>query len=494
MNILLKVMHARCVALFLSGHAKPLGIALITASLLSACGGGRSDAQLAVPTGATGAPLSSPLVQPAFAAMSMPCVDGPNYQCSGASILRVDNGVALTSSGVQAYGKSTSDLANPIMVKTSASGLALAAGGVAEIRLAKDGNGVISAPALLLSNLGLSWDGISERPRIIETFQAAQGRTQLDASGALTSTALPASSNLGFYDFAIKGVAGTQSNYANNRYFPRTGNPSRCPPGVSLCPSVEINGPRYQAGDWRTGGSIPDITSVSRFHADGDVHAGNGVPDANGNATILPGGSGVGVPFPGSKGYRSFTNWSLQHANLGVWVTQDTVLIEEWAAQSNEHNKNRRGVVAFGAVSDPAAIPSAGAATYTGIAYGWYARNATGEPAVFRGTVSVTVNFATREAVATIQNPATDDAAAAPVPVALKAVTVMGAAGGDLANYLTGPVDNGTLKGGLSGRYFGPVVATGASGTGPAELGGALSLSNPATGEAVVGGFIARKQ
>jgi hypothetical protein len=399
----------------------------------------------------------------------------------------------MTSTGVQAYGRSTSDLDDPIVVKTSASGFALASGGLAEIRLAKDANSVVSAPALLLSNLGISWDGVHERPQILETFQTTQGRTQLDAKGALTSSAIPDSSNLGFYDFAIRSVAGTQASYANNRYFPRTGNPSRCSSGVAVCATVETDGLRYRAGDWRTGGNIPDITSASRLHTDGDVHAGNGEPDASGRATLLAGSSGVGVPYPGSKGYRSFTNWSLQHANMGVWVTQDTVLIEEWAARSNEHNKNRRGIVAFGAVSDPAGIPTSGVATYTGIAYGWHARNAAGEPAVFRGTVSMSVNFATREVVATIQNPVTDDAVMAPVPLALRAVTTMGAVGGSLANYLTGPVDNGGLRGGLSGRYFGPVV-TSVSGTGPAEIGGALSLSNPATGEAAVGGFIARKQ
>jgi hypothetical protein len=66
--------------------------------------------------------------------------------------------------------------------------------------------------------------------------------------------------------------------------------------------------------------------------------------------------------------------------------------------------------------------------------------------------------------------------------------------GTNLANYLTGTVDNGLLKGGLGGRYFGPVVTTGTSGAGPAEIGATISLSNSTTGQAVVGGFIARKQ
>jgi hypothetical protein len=114
------------------------------ATLLAACGGG------------SGSGNSSGGAQPAgtSASMSMSCADGPAWQCSGGSTIRVDNGVALTSSGVQAYGKSTSDLANPIVEKTTAYGLAPASGGTAEVRLAKDANGVVSRAALLLSNLG----------------------------------------------------------------------------------------------------------------------------------------------------------------------------------------------------------------------------------------------------------------------------------------------------------------------------------------------------
>lgn len=479
-------------------NGPPLGTLLISATLLSACGGGTESKLEPTVSKSSSDSAQSPIAPlpatvPATTAMTMACSGGSSYQCSGDGIVRSDNGVALTSSGVQVYGKSTSDLANPIVLKTTASGFAPASGGIAEFRVAKDGSGALSAAALLLSNLGISWDGKHERPMIIETFQTTQGRVELGANGALAFTSLPDTSHLGFYDFALKGVNGTQANYANNRYFPRSGNPSRCPPGVTPCPAVETHGLHYRAGDWRAGGGMPDWTDAGRVHSDGDVHAGEGLPDANGNATVLPGGTGPGVPFPGSKGYRSFANWSLRYGNLGVWVTQDTVLIEEWAAMSNEHNKNRRGVVAFGDVSDPGRIPEAGSATYSGIAYGWYARNAGAEPSVFHGTASLTVNFATRQAVVTLQNTTTYDASSAPVPVALTAYTGMGAAGANVANYLTGSVDNGVLKGGLSGRYFGPITAEG-SGTGPAEAGGAFSLSNPATGETAIGGFIARKQ
>ena len=423
----------------------------------------------------------------------MSCVDGANFQCSGGSIIRSDNGVALTGSGVQVYGKSTSDLATPIVVKTSASGLTLDSGGVAEVRVGKNATGAITTPALLLSNFGLSWDGKTERPPIIETLRTTQARVQLNANGALTFGTLPDSSNLGFYNFATLAVNATQANYANNSYFPRTGNPSRCPIDVTPCPTTESSGLSNQLGDWRTGGSTPDWASGARLHEDGDIHAGNGIPGSGGTVTILPGGTGVGVPYPGAKGYRNFANWGLQYANLSAWVSQDTVLIDEWANQGNEHNKNRRGIVTFGAVTDPAAVPTTGTATYSGIAYGWYGRGALEEPPVFRGTATITVNFATRQVAVTVADTATYDAAATPVPATFAATTGMGAAGSNVANYLTGTITSGTLLGGIGGRYFGPVVSTGTSGAGPAEIGGAFRMAS-ASGVAIIGGFIARKQ
>jgi hypothetical protein len=425
--------------------------------------------------------------------MTMNCVDGANFQCSGGSIIRTDNGVAFTSSGVQVYGKSTNDLATPIVVKTSASGFTLDSGGVAEVRLGKDGTGAVTTPALLLSNFGLSWDGKKERPTIIETLRTTQARVQLNASGALSFGVLPDPSDLVFYNFATAGVNGTQGNYANNSYFPRTGNPPRCPPDITPCVNAESTGWENRLGGWRTSGTTPDWFAGGRLHEDGDVHAGNGVPGAGGVVTILPGGTGVGVPFPGSKGYRHFSNWGFQYANLSAWASQDTVLIDEWANLGNEHNKNRRGIVSFGAASDPATVPTTGTATYSGIAYGWYGRGAQEEPPVYFGNVAVTVNFATRQVGVTVSGTATYDAVATPVPAAFTATAGMGAAGSNVTNYLTGTVTSGTLSGGVGGRYFGPVVSTGTSGAGPAEIGGAFRMSN-ASGVAIIGGFIARKQ
>lgn len=426
--------------------------------------------------------------------MTMSCVDGPGYQCSGGTAIRTENGITLTSSGVQAYGRSTSDLATPIVIKTSAFGLAPASGGLAEIRIAKDGSGNVTDQALLLKDLGLTWDGRTERPLIIETFRPTAGRVALDASGALIFGGLPASSDLGFYDYATKGAANaTQGNYANNRYFPRSGNPSRCEADVVPCPTMETTGVRNNLGDWRSGGTTPDWTGASRLHEDGDVHAGDGLPGPNGTFNPLPGGNGPGVPFPGSKGYRSFANWGMQYANLASWETQDTVVIEEWAMMGNEHNKNRRGIVAFGDVTTPSAVPTTGTATYSGFSYGWYSRNGAEDPSVFRGAATMTVNFATRQVTVNVQNATTYDSAGTPVPVSFTTTTTMGAANANASNYLTGTIDNGTLRGGVSGRYFGP-VATAGGGAGPAELGGAFTLSNTTSGAIAVGGFLARKQ
>lgn len=426
-------------------------------------------------------------------AMTMSCIDGPDYLCSGGTILRTENGIALTDSGVQVYGISTSDLAADNPEQTSAFGLRLSSGGTAEVRLLRDAGGAVSKLNLMLRNLGLSWDGTKERPEIIETFDPTQGRVQLAADGTITSIALPDSSDRAFYDYGDLGPAGTQANYANNRYFPRAGNPSRCPPDLDPCPSTETNGVSSNAGDWRSGGARPDWASAIRLHGDGDVHAGDGPPDAEGNRTWLAGGTGIGIPFPGSKGYRTFANWGMQYANLTSWTTQDTVLLNEWANLGNEHNKNRRGVVAFGDVTVPALVPASGTARYSGIAYGWHAPTSEAEPEVFWGNVVVSANFTTREVGVSIQDTVTYDETGAPVPASFTATTTMGSLATNSANYATGAASSGTLNGGVSARYFGPVAAGGNGNPAPTEIGGAFHLSNSTSGEVVVGGFVARR-
>jgi hypothetical protein len=424
---------------------------------------------------------------PTTGPMTMSCADGAGTQCSGDAILRTDNGVALTRSGVHVHGRSTSDLlpVNPNV--SSAYGLALASGGTAELRIRKDGNARPTTLAFLLANMSILWDGVNNRPLLIETFTPTAGRVWLDANGALTFGSLPPSSDLTYYNYATLGTAATKANYANNRYFPRT-DPPRCVPG-GFCATGETNGPSVFDGSWRFGGGDPDRLLATRNHEDGDVHAGNGLPDANGNPTWLPGGSGFGVPMPGSKGYRAIDHWSYQYANLAAWFTQDTINIAEWGG-APEHNKNRRGFMAYGDTTTPANVPTTGSASYTGVVRGRYAPNAVDEPAPFVGTVTVTVNFASRSVTVTIQNTVREDNGAS-VPVALTATPTLRTAGD--ANHLMGPAANAAMSGGLGARLFGP-VASGGSGTGPAEIGGAFSLSNTGTGAAVVAGFIGRKQ
>lgn len=425
---------------------------------------------------------------PTSGAMTMSCADGAGTQCSGNTILRTDNGVALTRSSVQVYGRSTSDMGavNPNL--STAFGLALASGGTAELRIRKDGNARPGTVAFLLSNMSILWDGVNNRPLLIETFTPTAGRAWLDGNGVLTFGSLPPSSDLSYYNYATAGATGAnKANYANNRYFPRTA-PPRCSPG-GWCATLETNGPSIYDGGWRGGGTDPDRLLAIRYHEDGDIHAGDGLPDANGNPTWLINGNGFGVPMPGSKGYRTIDHWNYQHANLASWFTQDTINIFEWNG-NNEHNKNRRGFVAYGDTTTPANVPTSGSATYSGVVRGRYAANAVDDPVPFLGTATVTVNFATRAVTVSIQN-TVHETTGASVPVALTSSATL-RTGGD-ANHLTGTAANAALSGGLGGRLFGP-VAGGGSGTGPAEVGGVFSLSNSGTGAAAVAGFIARKQ
>jgi hypothetical protein len=429
--------------------------------------------------------------------MTMSCVEGAGHQCSGASIIRIDNGVALTSSGVQSYGISTNDLRTPNTTSAVATGLAVPSvpgNGTAEIRIAKSTTGTISNPVLLLNNFGISWDARTERPPIIETFATSQRRVVMGADRAITALPLPDASDIEFYDYAVLGRNATQAHYANNVYFPRTDYPVRCPADAPDCRETETDGLSVWPGDWRGGGNLPDTASVFRLHADGDLYAGDDVPDANGNRRYLPGGDGFGVSYPGFKGFRTYGNWGYQYGNLGAWVTTDTVEIIEFSGGANEHNKNRRGMVAFGEVTDPESVPTSGTATYSGYAYGWYSSNGTEDVVFFRGNATAAVNFATRQVTLTFTNTATFDASMTPVPVSLTAALPIGAASANTANYLTGALDNGTLQGGLGGRLFGPVTSSASGGNGPAEIGGSFSLSNATTGAAAIGGFIASKQ
>ncbi|HYC42787.1 MAG TPA: DUF4214 domain-containing protein [Noviherbaspirillum sp.] len=436
-----------------------------------------------LPSSVPSVPVSTPLV--------MQCPDGAGH-CSGGSTIRVDNGIALMSSGVNVYGRSTSDLLRPNPTVSTASGLQPASGGTVEVRVGKDSAGSVYLMALLLSNLGLSWDGRVERPPIIETFRNSPSVVRLNSAGALTFSALPDSSNLGFYDYAVLGRFATQANYANNAYFPRTGNPSRCPADIVPCPATEATGLMNQSGDWRRGGAVPDWASAGRLHGDGDVFAGNGVPGPGGIPTLLPGSTGFGVPFPGSMGYRLASNWGYQYANLAAWESLDTVLIDEWAGLANQHATGRRGLVAFGDVTSPQAIPATGTTTYTGITYGWYTPSPAQNPILFRGAATITINLATRAVSIRLSETFSYDASMIPIQLPSLVSATAGSPGSNVANYFTGSVNAEGFTGGIGGRYFGPIAGSGSSLT-PLEIGGVLSFTNPFSGAVVLGGFLGRK-
>jgi hypothetical protein len=481
-----------------------LAFALTTA--LAACGGGGGG-------GNNNGNQPDPGTDPNTGGSSdtttlLPCVNTATIQCSGGSIVRAENDVAMTESGVQVYGRSTSDTVAPAANPntTAAWGLEPDAGGIAEVRLERNANGAITRTGLLLRDIGITWDRQTSRPPVIEIFSTAQGRATLaaDANRSIMFGPLPPSSDLNHYDWARLGAAGTQANYANNVYFPRQ-EPIRCPAGDTRCSEdyAEV-APKltFRAGPWRLAGqtieTAADETTVSRLHEDGDLRAGDDVPGPNGERRWISDSDGFGVSYPGFKGYRSVENWSYQYVNLSNWLTQDTVEIVEWSGGANEHNKARRGFVAFGDVTPPANIPTGGTATYAGAIYGFFARSAVATSSAddadhFRGKASITVNFATRTATITFSDTNTFNAAATAVPASFTATALIGGANGGPSNYLSGSVTNTLRDGGIGARFFGPSDAAG-----PAEIGGTLSFTyTPAgttTRQTVIGGFIARKQ
>ncbi len=413
----------------------------------------------------------------------MVCPGGPNVQCSGGTILRSDNGIALTASGVQTYGISTNDLQTPNPDTTHAYGLLPASGGIVEVRSQRNDSGQLSGVALLLSKMGLSWDGKTERPQVIDTFSTLQGRVQMDAKGLITLIPLPPPTDLNFYDYAKKGTAATQANYANNIYFPRS-EPVRCPSNYPDCPQIESPPMQITSGDWRTGGDLPDSLSAMHLHEDGATQAGFGL-DASGNQILLPAADGIGVSYPGFKGYRDYSQWSYAYANIARWVTQDTVMINEWGG-NNEHNKMRRGAIAFGQVSDPTKIPATGTATYRGRLHGWFVYDPSQEPYPLAGDVEIVVDFAAHNAELRFINARIDEGTSPAVPVNVSTTIQIGSS--SLANYLNGTASNGSISGGIGARFFGPVA-----GGGPAEIGGSFSLQGTATDPVAIGSFLLKK-
>jgi hypothetical protein len=443
-------------------------------ALLAGCGSGGGDAKLLASESGN---ASSDMVCPAA-----------DMQCSGGAILRVDNGIGLTASGVQTYATSTNDLMPNNPAPGSAWGLMPASGGIAEVRVTRTPSGETTGVTLLLSKLGISWDGKTDRPQIIETFEKRQGRVQLDSKGLVTFSALPPASDLNFYDYWKKGALGTQSHYANNIYFPKNGE-MPCAT-TDHCSTIETDGIHTSAGDWRMGGIDPDNVWGTRLHEDGATQAGLG-QDASGNLILLPASQSVGVPYPGFKGFRNYHQWSFAHANLANWITQDTVMIEEWAqGAGSEHNKMRRGFVAFGALTRASLIPAAGTVRYAGVLRGWFSYQKTEDSYPIAGEVTALVDFAKHTLTLTFSGTRIDEGTMDTIPVSLTSTLPLSSA--QLANYATGAASNDALAGGLSARFFGP-VATGSSGHGPAELAGTFQLQAQGEGPSAIGGFLLKR-
>lgn len=399
--------------------------------------------------------------------------------CSGDTETGRIGALKLTAGGVQAIAASTNDLlASPGMRGTDAQvayGLAPLDKGLAGLRVVRATTGEVTAANLLLSGLGVSWDGAHERPPVIETFGLARGRIQPPTppgTGLATLVALPAASDTAFWNNNPANGGGTQGNYANNIYFPRELSAGHCVDGDAICMAAAGNGLRLRRGDWRSGGTAPDQADAGRLHEDGATQA----PD--------------NIPYTGFKGYRNLWNWNYRHALLAGWITQDTVNITEWGG-GDEHNKSRRGVVAYGNPTPAKTLPTTGSARYAGLAHGWYSPNGAIEPYPIAADIEINVDFAARTAQVRLFNLRIDeDQNPSPQLIAASSNTV---AMTTAANLLGGAITHGDTTGHLAGRFYGPIT-NGA----PPEMAGALSLRG-SSGSPIVGaiyglgGFIARR-
>ncbi len=396
--------------------------------------------------------------------------------CSGDTETGRIGTVRLTATGTQVIAASSNDLlAQPGNRGTDAQtayGLMPFDKGLASVRMKRDAGGAVTAVNLLLSGLGLSWDGSQERPAILENFGLQRGRIQPGTTGLATLAALPAATDTSFWNNAPATGGGTQANYANNIYFAREPAQDHCADGDTVCFEAAKNGLRLRLGDWRNSGIKPDQVEAGRLHEDGATQA----PD--------------NIPFAGFKGYRNLWNWNYGYANLSGWITQDTVAIVEWGG-GDEHNKARRGVVAFGEPTPPKSLPGSGSANYRGLAHGWYSPDGATEPYPIAADVEIHVDFAAHTArlrlfnlrVDEDQNPSPQLAAESTNTVAVNAS----------ANTVGGPVTHGDASGSLGARFYGP-VSNGA----PPEMAGTFSVRGSSGGPFAgaifgLGGFIAQR-
>ncbi len=436
--------------------------AALSASLVAGCGGG--DAQFAGGGNNSGSGTG----------VSGSCPTGVS-DCSGTAETARLAVIKLTASGVQTLTASTNDLlATPRQRGADAQvayGLMQSDKGLAEVRVARNSEGLVTALNLLLAGTGISFDGTTDRPRIVEAFALPRGRIELGSQGMARLVELPPGTDTRFWDNNPQNSTGTQANYANNVYIGRTPDTGSCG-GEAACIEAANNGLDLQRGDWKSGGLRPDEVGASRMHEDGATMG----PD---NPPIL-------------KGYRSLWHWNYAYANLTGWVTQDTVSIVEWGG-TDEHNTERRGLVAFGKPTAASALPNAGTVRYLGLARGWYSPDGVTKAYPVAADVEIVANFAagSRNAVIRVtnlridqnENPAPQLAAESTNTLALAAQT----------NYVLGARTHGSVSGNLGARFFGPVVNGG-----PQEIAGVFSVrgsSTSAISGAIVGsvGFIARQ-
>ncbi len=387
------------------------------------------------------------------------CKGEASLQCSGANTLQITHHIALTTSGVHTYGVSTSELSgtadpnNPV-------GLKIASGGTVEVRSTRSKDSMPSGVALILSNIGLSWDGKTERPPVIETFST------------------------------------TQSHYANNIYFPRPEGVNCTGSKLSPCRSSESPPLTIEAGNWRAGGKQPDKLAASHFHLDGAVEVSSSVPSTttiSDNTITIDQPSPFGNLTPGAQGSRHFHQWSYGWSNLGLWDTQDKVNMAVWGG-SQDVQKRIVGTVAYGTASLADRIPQSGTAIYSGNVYGWLSYDYAASTIPFFANANVTVDFANNSAVfifskaRTVEN---DDADIFLAPVQ----TTLNLDRQKFKNYLSGRIDFLGMQGGVGARFFGPITTSG-SGIAPVEMAGSFSMQCEQVRACLVliGGFLLRKQ
>lgn len=449
-------------------------------------------------------PCSGGTLDPALTANVAPseplpnnnCYGDASVQCSGASTLQIDNHIAVTASGVHTYGVSNSDFLTKATL-TNPVGLVLASGGTVEVRSGRSKNSSPSDVALILSNLGLSWDGTTERPPIIETFSSTSKRVELSSNGFLLNKDLPELNDVSFYDYAQRGAAATQSHYANNVYFPRPQDAACSFGNINTCVLTESPPLIIETGNWKTGGSQADKLVASHAHLDGAVEVSSDVLTQM--STILKNtntddnSSNLGGLTPGTQGYRTYTQWSYGWANLGVWDTQDKVNMKVWG-DNHDFQKRITGTVAFGTVSIPERIPQSGTAIYSGDVYGWLSYDYASRTTPFFANANMTVNFAnnTAEFVFSKTRIADNDNADIFLP---PVQTTLSLDRQKLKNYLNGRIDFAGLQGGLGARFFGPIT-TGGSGIAPVEMAGSFNMQCAQASDCLVlvGGFLLKKQ